>query len=139
MKRVVVDTGVIYAMADSGDNWHKRVMDCFDSGEALRLVLPATVIPEACYLLNSNLGVEAEQAFIKSIAAGEFLLENVTLDDLKKSSALLKKYADINIGLVDATVAVIAERLGVNCILTTDRRHFSLLRKKDGKPFELLP
>jgi predicted nucleic acid-binding protein len=36
-------------------------------------------------------------------------------------------------------VAVLAERLGTNLIVSLDRRHFGALRMKDGRPFELLP
>src|SRR5450759_1331031 len=38
---------------------------------------------------------------------------------------ILKQYADANIGFVDASLVAVAERLGINTIFTTDRRHFS--------------
>lgn len=38
-----------------------------------------------------------------------------------------------------ASVAASAERFRITTILTTDRRHFSIIRGKDGNPFTLLP
>jgi uncharacterized protein YerC len=37
------------------------------------------------------------------------------------------------------SVSAIAERLKVATILTTDRRHFSIIRSKDGSQHTLLP
>jgi len=51
----------------------------------------------------------------------------------------LKQYADANIGLVDASLVAVAERLGINTIITTDRRHFSLIKPAHCSAFTLLP
>jgi predicted nucleic acid-binding protein len=60
-------------------------------------------------------------------------------DDLTRCVALLKTCDDAAIGFVDASVAAIAERLKITTILTTDRRHFSIIKGKDGNPYTLLP
>jgi predicted nucleic acid-binding protein len=52
---------------------------------------------------------------------------------------VLQKYADANIGFVDASIVAIAERLDVRTIATTDRRHFSMFRPKHCRGFELVP
>jgi predicted nucleic acid-binding protein len=51
----------------------------------------------------------------------------------------MRQYADERIGITDASLVVLAERLGTNTIATLDRRHFSVLRDKQGKPFDIVP
>ena len=135
---VIVDTGVLYAMADRDDRWHERVKVYLQTQPDI-LVVPVTVLPEVCYLLNTYIGQDAERRFVISLLQGEMKVENLTTDDLRRTSHLLEQYADANIGLVDATVVAIAERLKVRRILTTDRRHFSLIRPRHYSYFELLP
>lgn len=40
---------------------------------------------------------------------------------------------------MDASVAVLAERLRTDLIVTLDRRHFGAIRMSDGGSFRLLP
>ena len=138
MPMVIVDTGILYAMADRDDMWHKRVASYLQT-QTDSMVVPVTVLPEACYLLCNYLGQEAERRFILSLLQGEMRVEGITAEDLRQTSNLLHRYADANIGFVDATVVAIAERLKICQILTTDRRHFSLIRPRHCKAFELLP
>jgi uncharacterized protein len=135
---VVMDTGVIYALADRRDSWHNRAVAWFTSFKG-RLIVPVTVVPEACYLLNTHLFPEAEAAFVRSLATGELRLEQVTDSDLSRALELLATYRDANIGLVDASVIAVAERLKSTTILTTDRRHFSLIKPKHRDSFVLAP
>jgi predicted nucleic acid-binding protein len=138
LNRCVVDTGVLYALADRSDSWHDRAVNYLKSYTG-KLVVPVTVIPEATYLINRYLGQQAEAAFLASINSDELSLEQVTRADMVRCSELLAQYADANIGFVDASVVAVAERLKIPRILTTDRRHFSLIRPKHFPALELLP
>ncbi len=138
IESLIVDTGIIYALADRTDRWHKQSVD-FISTFTGKLVVPITVIPEASYMLNTHLGPEAELSFLSSLLEGSITVEHCSLADLSRSSEILETYADANIGLVDASVMAIAERLKITKILTCDRRHFSLLRPKHCKTFALYP
>jgi hypothetical protein len=62
----ICDTGIIYALADKADSWHKQTANFIHSFKG-RLIVPSTVIPEACYLLNTFLGTFAEIEFINSL------------------------------------------------------------------------
>ena len=135
---VVVDTGIIYALADRRDAWHHRAVVWLGSFKG-RLVVPVTVVPEACYLLNTHLFPGAEAAFVRSLANGELKLEQVDEADMARALEILTTYVDANIGLVDATVVAVAERLKASTVLTTDRRHFSLIRPKHRERFLLAP
>ena len=134
----LVDTGILYALADKGDTWHRRA-EASLAGFPGRLIVPASVIPEACYLLNSCLGPFAETAFLVALNNREMPVEQVTVPDMARTVEILKQYADANIGFVDASLVAVAERLGINTIFTTDRRHFSLIKPAHCSAFTLLP
>lgn len=135
---LIVDTGIIYALADIKDSWHERAVE-FSRDFMGRLIIPSPVIPEACYLLNTYLGQSAEIGFINSINNRELIVEHFNFDDLERCIALLKKYNGFNLGFVDAAVIAISERLRISKIMTTDRRHFSVIKPKHCEAFVLLP
>jgi predicted nucleic acid-binding protein len=103
------------------------------------LLVPVTVLPEADYMLTKRLGPWAARAMLRSVAADELRLEPLTAADLSRSLELMDTYADSTIGLVDASIVAIAERLGVTRILTLDRRHFRMFRPRHCAAFELVP
>jgi len=138
MAAILVDTGILYAMADIDDAWHERVKT-FVENMADALLVPITVLPEICYLLNTHLSREAERKLIASIIQGELKIEGLTNEDFRRSYQLLESYSDMNIGFVDASVVAVAERLKIHRILSTDRKHFSIIRPRHCKTFDLLP
>jgi len=133
---VLVDTGVLYAAADTSDAWHGRVRRWLERNSE-PLLVPVTVVPEAAYLLATRLGPDAERALLGSLAAGEIGLEQVTRTDVARCEALLEDYGYI--GFVDASVVAVGERLHVRVVATTDRRHFAAVRPRHVKAFDLVP
>jgi predicted nucleic acid-binding protein len=138
MAGVLLDSSALYAIADRDDKWHKLMASAVEGWTGERVV-PVSVLAEACYLLNRHLGVAAERQLLRSLVDGELVLEGLDLQDVERADALLQKYADSNIGFVDASIVAIAERLNIGAIATTDRRHFSLLRPKHRRAFDLVP
>jgi predicted nucleic acid-binding protein len=51
----------------------------------------------------------------------------------------MRRYPDI--GFVDATIVAMAERLRIETIATTDRRHFSMMmiRSRQTNGYQLVP
>src|SRR4030067_3130981 len=138
MAGLLVDTGILYALADIDDAWHESVKE-FLQTITDTLVVPVTVVPEVCYLLNTHLGQESERKLIASIIHGEIRIEGLTNDDFRRSFQLLETYSDMNIGFVDASLVAMAERLKIHRLLTTDNKHFSIIRPRHSPAFELLP
>ncbi|MBI4698117.1 MAG: PIN domain-containing protein [Nitrospirae bacterium] len=134
----VIDTGIVYAIADKKDSWHKQAVG-FVSAFKGRLIIPSSVIPEACYLLNTYLGPASEIGFINSLINRELAVEHFNADDMSRCVELLNKYSDSNIGFVDASMVAICERLNISKILTTDRRHFTVIKPGHCEAFTLLP
>ena len=60
-------------------------------------------------------------------------------DDMAAAANVVAAYADLGIGLADASLVVLAGRFETNRILTLDERHFRTLRTPAGEPFTLLP
>jgi predicted nucleic acid-binding protein len=118
--------------------WHERVRSWWEAATDDVLV-PIAVLPEIAYLLSHRIGPFAERTFIEAVAAGEFVAEPLLGDDIVRSAELMATYSDTPLGFVDAAIAATAERLGVARLLTTDRRHFSLIRPRHVPAFRLLP
>jgi predicted nucleic acid-binding protein len=133
---LLVDTGILYALADRSDAWHARAIALVKAARA-PLLAPVTILPEVTYLLASRLGAHAEQAFVRSLVDGEVSVEALRAADVARASDVLRQHGDI--GFVDATVVAIAERLKLASIATTDRRHFARIRPVHAEAFTLLP
>jgi predicted nucleic acid-binding protein len=133
---LLVDTGVVFALADRSDAWHVRVRNYIrSSGEAL--LAPAMILPEVAYLLRHRVGANAELAFARALAGGELSVESLTSRDWTRSAELMEQYEWL--GFVDATVVAVAERLKVRALATTDRRHFGAVRPAHVDRFVLVP
>jgi uncharacterized protein len=133
---LLVDTGTLYAIADEGDSWHRRVRDFLERRRD-PLLVPVTVLPEVAYLLRTRLGGFAENRFARSLATSELAVENLTSADLRRCAELLETYDFL--GYVDGSLVSIAERLNLKALVTTDRRNFSRVRPRHTRSFELLP
>lgn len=103
------------------------------------MLVPVAVLPELTYLLSRRIGPTAERALVEAVVAGDFTTEPLLAEDIARSAELMATYSDTPLGFVDAAIAATAERLGVVRLLTTDRRHFSLIRPRHGPAFRLLP
>lgn len=132
----IVDTGPLYAVADEDDDDHRRCLDVLQRAD-LDLVVPALVVAEATYLVGRRLGPTAEAAFLRGLATLE--IEGPTSDDWAAIAGLVERYADFPLGGTDASVAVLADRLGTDLIVSLDHRHFGVIRSALGQPYRLLP
>ena len=133
---LLCDTGIVYALADRRDAWHARVREYLEAHPDT-LLLPVTILAEVAYLLRERIGADAEASFARSLAGGEMAIEQVGARDCIRAAELMTAYHWI--GLVDATVVAVAERLRVPAIATTDRRHFGAVRPAHTQSFTLLP
>ena len=135
---LIADSGAIYALYDSRDKYHSAVADLIGE-DAETIILPMAILAEIDYLLRVRLGNRAVLRFLEGIRIGGYILEPLTPQDLIRCVSLVQTYADLNLGIADASVITTAERLGTGRILTVDERHFRAVRAADGKPFQLLP
>jgi predicted nucleic acid-binding protein len=132
----VVDTGPLYAVADADDADHEACLDVLRTAE-VKWLIPALVVAETTYLIGSRLGPRAESKFLSTLTRLE--IEAPLPEEWSRIAELVERYAKLKIGGTDASVVALAERLETNLVITLDRRHFSVIRPKNGKALRLLP
>lgn len=135
---LIVDAGPLYASAAAKDKNH-AVCDELLAKDPGPLVVPHLVVAEVAYLLSDRIGPHAELAFAQSIAAGELTVEPVLDSEWSRIAELMKQYADLPLGMADASLVVLAERHNAREIASLDHRHFGVVRPKHVKSFILLP
>lgn len=135
---VLADTGVLYGAADRDDPRHDDCAGVLDD-HTDELLVPVPVIVETAWLIEARLGPTHEATFLQSVTSGELERVDLTDADWARTLELVETYADLPLGLVDATVIAVAERLGITQIATLDHRHFRVVRPRHTDGFELLP
>ena len=105
------------------------------------VIVPGLVLAEVDYFLRDE-----RAAMRKLIAeifdpATRYEYEAPRPSDLVRALELDAKFKDLQLGLVDGTVAALAERRQVYRVLTTDRRDFTTIRigPRRSRALELLP
>jgi hypothetical protein len=134
---ILVDTSGVLASLDSGERHHRSAL------RELRIprvrLLSPMVLTELDYLLGVRAGAAAQRALLADVAAGTYRLEPFDAADVRESVAILDRYRDLDLGLADASLVVLARRHDVTEILTLDERHFRVVRGPGDRPFRLLP
>ncbi len=126
------------ALGDSKDPRHKAVRDVLQS-EAGQLVIPAPVTAEVDYLVRQRGGPEAGRRFLEDLAMGRLQVESLSVEEHGLALALHDRYRDLDLGLADLSVAVLAHRHRTRRILTFDERDFRAVESLAGGSFTLLP
>ncbi len=134
---IVVDTGPLVALTDRDDADHDACVRWFDAA-SVPLLVPALVVTEVCYLLSQACGPKVEAAFVRSLLNEPFHLVPLQDGDFRRAAELAEKYADMPIGIVDAYVIAVAERLRITDVATLDHRHFSVVRPQHCGALNLL-
>jgi predicted nucleic acid-binding protein len=132
----IVDAGPLYAGVNANDRNHARSAAVLERPD-LQLVVPALVVAEVAYLVGRRLGPAVESRFVRGLNAVE--VEGPRADDWPAIADLVERYGDFPLGTTDASVAVLADRLKTDLIVTLDRRHFAAIRSAAGHPYQLLP
>jgi uncharacterized protein len=135
---LLCDTGVLLAAGNAKDQHHQACLKLLRQADG-PLLVPAPVMGEIGYLLESRVGPHAEVAFLKSFGGDGFQIAQLENDDIPRLTELVETYVDLPLGLVDAAVITIAERLVLTEIATIDRRHFTVVRPRHIPAFTLRP
>jgi predicted nucleic acid-binding protein len=81
-------------------------------------IVPGLVLAEVDWHLRRR-RKEMHQ-LLREISAGAYRYEPPSASDLDRAREIDAKFRDLALGLVGASVAALAERLDVRCVLTTD-------------------
>lgn len=135
---LVIDAAPLVALADERDPRRDGILDLLRT-ESGGLFIPAPVTAEIDYLLGTRFGAAARRAFLEDLAARRYESPALDARDYAAALELDRRYADLDVGLADLSVVVVAGKLGTRRILTFDERHFRALRPLQGGAFTLLP
>ena len=135
---LLCDTGVLLAAGNVKDQAHTACVRLLRQA-AGPLLVPSPVLGEIGYLLQSRVGPQAEVTFLRSFGDDGFRVAEVQDQDTQRMAELVETYLDLPLGIVDAAVIAIAERLQLTEIGTLDHRHFAVVRPRHTEAFTLLP
>lgn len=135
---LVLDTGPILALLDAGDPDHERSVAMVDEVNE-DLVVPVCVLVEIDYWVHKLLDSATWEILVEDVTSGAYRLEPLTTGDLQRAAELERRYETLDIGLVDASVIALCERLGETKVATLDHRDFSVVRPSHCEHLTLLP
>jgi predicted nucleic acid-binding protein len=135
---LILDTGPLYASLDRSDDDHRRCRSLIEAASE-PIVIPAPVLVEVDYLIHRSLHPGVLVALLRDIESGAYDVEPVMAVDHRRIRELCDRYADADIGYVDAAVLAIVERLDEPKLATLDHRHFNTLRPRHVDALRLLP
>lgn len=134
---IIADTSGLLALFNRRERTHEQVRKAITEDDLL--VVSPYVVAELDYLLATSLGIDDELMVLEELAGGAYELAQINADDVGEAARVIRRYSDQDIGITDASLAVLARRYGTRTILTLDRRHFGVIRPLDGGRFKLIP
>lgn len=135
---LVIDTGPLLAALDSADPDHAACARLLVESDD-ELVVPVLVLAELDYWCHKKMDGRVWSAFLSDVVAGAYTVEAPTGDDLDRCLSLQDSYRDLRLGVVDASVIALCERLRVTRVATLDRRHFLAVRPLHTDALTVLP
>jgi uncharacterized protein len=135
---LLVDAGPLVALADPNEPLRGSILQVV-STEPGSLVIPSPTTAEVDYLLGRRFGASARRAFLADLAAERFSVACLDRSDYSMVIDLEARYHDLDLGLADSALVVIAERYRTTRLLTFDERHFRVVTALQGGAFTILP
>jgi predicted nucleic acid-binding protein len=135
---ILLDTSGLLAALDGSQRRHHECATLLGKAQPPLLLSPF-VLAELDYLLMRHVGRRAQAALLEEVARGAYQLEPFAAGDVARAREVIEQYADLEIGLADASIVVLAERHAATQVLTLDQRHFRALRIQRRRRFKVLP
>jgi predicted nucleic acid-binding protein len=131
---LICDTGALLSYLDARSPDHRAYRTAIDAARAR--YVPGLVLAELDYFLRDDR--EAMHALVDDLERRAFLYAPPTDAQLNRAMRIDRAYAELQLGLVDATVVALAEELSIVRLATRDIRDFSVVRLGDGRAFDLV-
>lgn len=135
---LVLDTSGLLAAIDPGQPQHNEARDVLFM-ERGPILLSPYVLAEADYMILKLVGVRRELDFLRSVSSGFYEMVVMSALDVRQAVDIVEQYANMQVGLTDASVALIAARYETTRVLTLDQRHFRAMKPLWGDAFTVLP
>jgi uncharacterized protein len=135
---IIVDTSIIVAFMNAGDDHHDAVTAWLDAADDDLATTPL-IVAEVDHLISTRGGPAALRALRADLLAGAYLVDWWPAA-IATTVNVAECYADSALGLADASLVALAERLDTIIIATLDERHFRAVRPLTTETaFRLLP
>jgi len=135
---IVLDTSVVFAIFDRNESRHQEAKSWYQ-GEKGPFATTPLVLVELDHLLHTRTAPAAVEAFYREIRSGALGVEWWPGLEVE-AAGVAERYAEIDLGLVDASLVALAGRLETTRIATFDERHFRAVEPlSGGDSFALLP
>jgi uncharacterized protein len=134
-RRALLDTGFVVALVNRADPDHELCSEVWREFRAQLMSVDGVLVESAHMLRKVPGGAAAVVGLV--FGAGTELIAS-TEERANRAVSLMKKYADVPMDFVDASLVVVAEERRVKDVLTLDRRGFLTYRIGREK-FNLFP
>lgn len=134
---ILLDTSGLVAAIDPRQFHHHEAAAVLLQPQ--RRILSPFVLAEIAYLIATNAGQLESIKLLADVASSVYELEQFDAGDVARAVRVIEQYRDLELGIADASIVVLAERLGCTELLTLDQRHFRTVAGPRGRPFRLLP
>jgi predicted nucleic acid-binding protein len=135
---IILDTSGLLAAIDGSQRHHRVAADALRRAGGPFLLSPF-VLAELDYLLSTRVSAAAASALLAQVADGVYRLEPMEAGDVARAREVIERYRDLELGLADASLVVLAERHDTVDILTLDERHFRAVLGSRGRRFRIRP
>lgn len=131
---LICDTGALFDYLDRAAPDHRAFRRAIDAARAR--YVPGLVLAEVDYFLRDERTVM--RALTRDLSAGAFTFAPVQLDSIERAMEIDRRFTELELGLVDASIVALAEELEVVRLATRDVADFSAVRLRDGSAFEMV-
>ena len=135
---ILLDTSGILAAMFEDQKQHEACARVLREAEGDRIISPF-VLAEADYLIQKFGGWQAELLFLHEVSRSAYFIAPFDEHDLIEATDIVRLYADMKVGLADASIVVLSNRYDCRDVLTLDLRHFRAFRPKPRRTFRILP
>ncbi len=135
---VICDTSGLFAAFVENEARYPETAESLARAQPPRVVSPY-VVAELDYLLRRRGGAPAARAAMHRLTGGAYEIACLDASELRQALGIDQRYADLDIGIVDASLVVLAARYNTRDLLTLDERHFRKVTPIQGGAFRLLP
>lgn len=131
---LICDTGALLDYLNRSAPDHRTFRRAIDAAQTR--YVPGLVLAEVDYFLRDNR--PAMRALVADLARGAFSFVPVVMTSISRAMEIDRRFAELELGLVDASVVALAEEIDVVRIATRDVADFSAVRLRDGRALELV-
>lgn len=124
---ITTDTSGLFAAINRGAPDHERAREALRADRG-PYVVPAAILAEMAYLIEQRGRPTMLDTFLTDLETGLYALD-CGEHDFPRIRELVRRYADLPLGFVDAAVIACAERRGGR-VLTLDLRHFGVVARE---------